>query len=168
MAEEELAELLVRYNSGMYKAGFPWDDAPRAVPSDASNDGWYGPEGRNILASHNPQRTQGCAGRISRFAFRGSCGSPEKAQASARVDVPTAPSNRHSTDSPATCSRLGAQEMLPNLLKDVDEQTIFEEEGEEEQPSEQNRPPEVGVETCGEAGCPVHAEQTWSHRFLVA
>ena len=61
MAEEELAELVVGYDSGMYKAGFPGDDAPPAVPSDASNDGLYGPEGRNILASHNPQRTQGCA-----------------------------------------------------------------------------------------------------------
>ena len=62
--------------------------------------------------------------------------------------------------------------MLPNLPKDVDEQTIFdldeEEEQEEEEPSEQNRAPEVGVETCGEAGRPLDGEQTWGHRFLVA
>ena len=52
------------------------------------------------LALHNPQRTQGCALKTSLFAqermprimfetfngARGSCGSPEKAQASARVD----------------------------------------------------------------------------------
>ena len=66
--------------------------------------------------------------------------------------------------------------MLPNLLNDVDEQTIFDleeeeepeeeqEEEEEEQQSEPNRLPEVGVETCGEAGCPLDAEQTWGHRF---
>ena len=62
------------------------------------------------------------------FEGAGGCGSHKKAQASARVDVPTAPSNRHHTASPATwpCSRLGAQEMLPNLLKDVDERTIFD------------------------------------------
>ena len=106
---------------------------------------------------------------------RGSCGSLEKAQASARVYVPAAPCNRHHIASPAARprSKLGAQEMLPNFLKDVDEQTIFdmdeeEEQEEEEEPSEQNRPPEVGVETCGEAGCPLDAEQTWSHRYLVA
>ena len=104
-------------------------------------------DGEN-LASHNLQRTQGCALRVSRLA-RGSSGSPEKGQASARVDVPTAPSNRHRTASLATwpCSRLGAQEFVPNLVKDVDEHTIFdldeeeEQEEEEEQPSEQNRPP---------------------------
>ena len=58
MAEEELAELLVRYNSGMYKAGVPRDDAPPAVPSDATNDGWYGPEGRKIRnhITHNELR----------------------------------------------------------------------------------------------------------------
>ena len=40
--------------------------------------------------------------------------------------------------SPATwpCSRLGAQEMLPNLLKDVDEQTIFDLDEEDEQEKE--------------------------------
>ena len=43
---EELAELVVGNDSGMYKAGSPGDDAPRAVPSDARHDGWYGPEGR--------------------------------------------------------------------------------------------------------------------------
>ena len=45
---EELAELVVGNDSGMYKSGFPGDDAPRAVPSDAGHDGWYGPEGRTI------------------------------------------------------------------------------------------------------------------------
>ena len=42
----------------MYKAGFPWGDAPRAVPSDASNDGWYGPEGLKIRhhITHNELR----------------------------------------------------------------------------------------------------------------
>ena len=34
--------------------------------------------------------------------------------------------------------------------------------------SEQNRPPEVGMETFGKAGCPLDAEQTWGHWFLVA
>ena len=57
-----------------------------------------------------------------------------------------------------------ARKMLPNLLKDVDEQTIFD----VEQPSEQNRPPEVGMETWRGAGCPLDAEQTWNHCFLVA
>ena len=44
MAEEKLTELVVDNDSG--KAGFPRDDAPRAVPSDARHDGWYEPEGR--------------------------------------------------------------------------------------------------------------------------
>ena len=46
MAEEELTELVVDNDSG--KAGFPRDDAPRAVPSDARHDGWYEPERRNF------------------------------------------------------------------------------------------------------------------------
>ena len=46
MAEGELSELVVDNVSG--KAGFPRDDAPRAVPSGARDDGWYGPEGRKI------------------------------------------------------------------------------------------------------------------------
>ena len=105
------------------------------------------------------------------FEGAGGCGSHKKAQASARVDVPTAPSNRHHTASPATwpCSRLGAQQKLPNLLKDVDERTSSTwTKEEEQQPSEQNRPPGVGMEACGEAGCPLDADETWGHRFLVA
>ena len=39
---------VVGNDSGMYKAGFPGDDASRGVPSDARHDGWYGPEGRKI------------------------------------------------------------------------------------------------------------------------
>ena len=35
MAGEELAHHVVGNDSGMYKAGFAGDDAPRAVPSDA-------------------------------------------------------------------------------------------------------------------------------------
>ena len=58
MAEEKLTELVVDNDSG--KAGFPRDDAPRAVPSDARRDGWYEPEGRHLL-THNLKRTQGCA-----------------------------------------------------------------------------------------------------------
>ena len=46
MSEEELAELVVGDDSGIYKAGFLRDDAPRAVPSDARHDGWFGPEGQ--------------------------------------------------------------------------------------------------------------------------
>ena len=36
------------------------------------------------------------------------------------------------------------------------------------QRSEQNRPPKDDMDTYGEAGCPLDAEQTWGHRFLVA
>ena len=36
---EELAEIVVGNDSGMCKAGFAGDDAPRAVPSDARHDG---------------------------------------------------------------------------------------------------------------------------------
>ena len=61
LAGEELAELVVGNDSGMYKAGFLGDEAPRAVPSDARHDGWYGPEGRKNLALHILQRSQGCA-----------------------------------------------------------------------------------------------------------
>ena len=57
-----------------------------------------------------------------------------------------------------TCSRASTDK--PSSTWTTDE--------EEEQPSEQNRPPEVGTETYGEAGLPLDAEQTWSHRFLVA
>ena len=46
MAGEELAHHVVGNDSGLYNAGFAGDDAPRAVPSDARHDGWYGPEGR--------------------------------------------------------------------------------------------------------------------------
>ena len=53
---EELAELVVGNDSGMYKAGFAGDDAPRAVPSDVRHDSWYGPEGRKNLALHILQR----------------------------------------------------------------------------------------------------------------
>ena len=58
MAEEEVAELVVGNNSGMRKAGFPGDDAPRAVPSDARHDGRYGPDGQKNLAYrfHNELR----------------------------------------------------------------------------------------------------------------
>ena len=61
MAEEELAELVVGNDNGMYKAGSADDDAPRAVPSDARHDGWYGPEGWTNLALHIRQRTHFCA-----------------------------------------------------------------------------------------------------------
>ena len=61
MAGKEMAHHVVGNDSGMYKAGFAGDDAPRAVPSDASHDGRYGPDGRKNLASHILQRTQGCA-----------------------------------------------------------------------------------------------------------
>ena len=44
MAGEELAHHVVGNDSGMYKAGFAGDDAPRAVPSDARHDGRSGPE----------------------------------------------------------------------------------------------------------------------------
>ena len=37
MAEEELAHHVVGNDSGMYKAGFADDDAPRAVPSDVTH-----------------------------------------------------------------------------------------------------------------------------------
>ena len=37
MAEEEVAHHVVGNDSGMYKAGFADDDAPRAVPSDAGH-----------------------------------------------------------------------------------------------------------------------------------
>ena len=43
---KKLTELVVDNDSG--KAGYPRDDAPRAVPSGARHDGWYEPEGRKI------------------------------------------------------------------------------------------------------------------------
>ena len=61
---EELAELVVGNNSGMYKAGFAGDDAPRAVPSDVRHDSWYGPEGRKKLALHILQRRLQEGGRL--------------------------------------------------------------------------------------------------------
>ena len=104
---EELAELVVGNDSGMYNAGLAGDDAPRAVPSDVRYDGRYGPEGRKNLALHILLRTQGCetfnvpAMYVAIKAFNrelkqwldgaGSCAYAWKAQASARVDVPTAP-----------------------------------------------------------------------------
>ena len=42
MAEEDVVAVLVDNESGMCKACFLGDDAPRAVPSDARHDGWYG------------------------------------------------------------------------------------------------------------------------------
>ena len=65
MAEEELTRCVVDNDSGKCKArsvgdealcddndsgkaGFPRDDAPRAVPSNARHGGWYAPEGRKI------------------------------------------------------------------------------------------------------------------------
>ena len=68
---------------------------------------------------------------------RGSCGSPEKAQASARVDVPTARSKRRKTvhlRSRTGSSTRRAQEIWPNLLKDVNVQTIIDLDEEEEEP----------------------------------
>ena len=171
-------KLIVDNDSG--KAGFPRDDAPRAVPSDARHDGWYEPEGRS----------QGCAWRISLFA--------QERMTRITFETFNVPVEavvrlrRHRRQHGWTCPQLPAidiilpalrrghvqdlaQEMLPNLLKDVDEQTIFDldeeeeqEVEEEEQPSEQNWPPEVGMETCGEAGRPLDAEQTWCHWFLAA
>ena len=61
MAGEEVAHHVVGNDSGMYKAGFAGDEAPRAVPSDAKHDGQYGPDGRKNMASHILLRTQGCA-----------------------------------------------------------------------------------------------------------
>ena len=54
--------------SGMRKAGFPGDDAPRAVPSDARHDGRYGPDGRKNLALHILQRRE--RGRALRALLR--------------------------------------------------------------------------------------------------
>ena len=45
MAKEEVTRCVVGNDSGMHEAGFPGDDAPRVVPSDARHGGWYGPEG---------------------------------------------------------------------------------------------------------------------------
>ena len=60
MAGEELAKLVVGDDSGMYKAGFPGDDAPRAVPSDARHDGWNRPEGRKTSGiTHSTTATSG-------------------------------------------------------------------------------------------------------------
>ena len=49
MAEDEVAALVVDNGSGMCKAGFAGDDAPRAVflpIVDARHHGRYGPEGQ--------------------------------------------------------------------------------------------------------------------------
>ena len=109
----------------------------------------------------------------------GSCGSLEKAQASALVDVPTAPSKRRKTVllwSRTGSSTRRAQEMLPGKpsRQALCERALHAEvpavrvEKVTAQRSAQNRPPEVGGETCGEAGRPLDAEQTWGHRFLEA
>ena len=52
--------VVVGNDSGMYKAGFAGDDAPRAVPSDVKHDGRYGPDERKIWHYTILQRTQGC------------------------------------------------------------------------------------------------------------
>ena len=46
---------IARARRGVCKAGFACDDAPRAVPSDARHDGWYGPDGRENLATHTTE-----------------------------------------------------------------------------------------------------------------
>ena len=47
---------IARARRGVCKAGFACDDAPRAAPSDARHDGWYGPDGRKIW-QHTQQST---------------------------------------------------------------------------------------------------------------
>ena len=48
---------IARARRGVCKAGFVCDDAPRAVPSDARHDGWYGPDGRENLATHTTKHS---------------------------------------------------------------------------------------------------------------
>ena len=48
---------IARARRGVCKAGFACDDAPRAVPSDARHDGWYGPDGRENLATHTHNKS---------------------------------------------------------------------------------------------------------------
>ena len=56
--------------SGLREASFPFDDAPRAVPSDARHDGRYGPDGRKNLALHILQRRLHDSGRLLRSCER--------------------------------------------------------------------------------------------------
>ena len=70
MAEEEMAELVVGNDGGMCKAGFPGDDATRAVPSDARHDGRYGPEGRKKTGITHLQRRLHDCGRLLRSCER--------------------------------------------------------------------------------------------------
>ena len=51
MDEEELPELVVVCARPVLHVTI----APRAVPSDARHDGWYGPDGRENLATHTTE-----------------------------------------------------------------------------------------------------------------
>ena len=114
MAEDELAELVDGNQCGMYKASFADDDAPRVVPSDAKHqtENWHHTVDNELRVApeKHPDQKDSHVGDEAQSKLRklmdefdiipelrewsegaGSCVYACKAQASARVDVPTAP-----------------------------------------------------------------------------